>query len=371
LGQEIFYDGLTGVAFQASIHVGPMFTMRLHHMAADKVSVRTDGLTYLNTRQPATGLVRLEYEPLLALGLSNQWLNNSDACFVAICNRTGSIAIYNEEENLFLSPELDEPFHWSTALQISNYSASQIQTVSRYGYDFSIIKVPYAFKLLMQELQTMNVQVRVITEGNVDQLVHKTNASLEKVGKTVDQLLQSSYNKLQKKTSSTNTTTKTTPTLKMKSLTVTTNPNNANEDLAHMANRIATLSTALSAAASNIHDPTKLNKELEHIKQTLEKTVVKDEDEALKSQSVELQVKKDEKEPEKVLTMAEKASGQATPEPGSLMAVPEPEKTVLDKDEDGEEKDSTKSIVSFSSDTKGSSSSNKSSGTTKRVITLS
>jgi hypothetical protein len=54
------------------------------------------------------------------------------------------------------------------------------------------------------------------------------------------------------------------------------------------------------------------------------------------------------------------------------MAVPEPDKTVLDKDEDGEEKDSTKSIVSFSSDTKGSSSSsNKSSGSTKRVITLS
>ena len=36
---------------------------------------------------------------------------------------------------------------------------------------FSIIKVPYSFKLLMQELQVMNVQMRIITEDNVDQLL--------------------------------------------------------------------------------------------------------------------------------------------------------------------------------------------------------
>ena len=39
---------------------------------------------------------------------------------------------------------------------------------------FSIINVPYAFKLLIQELQTMNVQMRVITEDNVDQLMSLT-----------------------------------------------------------------------------------------------------------------------------------------------------------------------------------------------------
>jgi len=46
--------------------------------------------------------------------------------------------------------------------------------VSKYGRDFSIINVPYAFKLLMQELKTMNIQMRIITEENVDQIMSLT-----------------------------------------------------------------------------------------------------------------------------------------------------------------------------------------------------
>ena len=49
-----------------------------------------------------------------------------------------------------------------------------IVNVSKYGRDFSIVKVPYAFKLLMQELQAMNCQMRIITEDNVDQLMNLT-----------------------------------------------------------------------------------------------------------------------------------------------------------------------------------------------------
>ena len=45
-----------------------------------------------------------------------------------------------------------------------------IENVSRYGRSFSIVRVPYCFKLLMQELQTMNIQMRIITEKNIDQL---------------------------------------------------------------------------------------------------------------------------------------------------------------------------------------------------------
>tara|TARA_B100002019_G_scaffold176780_1_gene152673 strand:- start:200 stop:1288 length:1089 start_codon:yes stop_codon:yes gene_type:complete len=50
-----------------------------------------------------------------------------------------------------------------------------IINVSKYGRDFSVVKIPYAFKLLMQELQAMNCQMRVITEDNVDQLMSLTN----------------------------------------------------------------------------------------------------------------------------------------------------------------------------------------------------
>ena len=42
--------------------------------------------------------------------------------------------------------------------------------ISKYGKSFSIVKVPYTLKLLIQELQSMNIQLRIITEDNMNQL---------------------------------------------------------------------------------------------------------------------------------------------------------------------------------------------------------
>jgi hypothetical protein len=46
-----------------------------------------------------------------------------------------------------------------------------IENKSQFGRTFSIVRIPYALKVLMQELQVMNVQMRIITEDNVDQLL--------------------------------------------------------------------------------------------------------------------------------------------------------------------------------------------------------
>jgi len=42
--------------------------------------------------------------------------------------------------------------------------------MTKHGRSFSILRIPYALKLLMQELQTMNIQMRIITDKNIDQL---------------------------------------------------------------------------------------------------------------------------------------------------------------------------------------------------------
>ena len=46
-----------------------------------------------------------------------------------------------------------------------------IKNVSKFGRSFSILRVPYSLKLLIQELQIMNIQMRIITDENVDQLL--------------------------------------------------------------------------------------------------------------------------------------------------------------------------------------------------------
>jgi hypothetical protein len=59
-----------------------------------------------------------------------------------------------------------------------------LDALSIYGRSFSILRIPYALKLLIQELQVMNVQMRIITEENVDQLLNLSYQS-----QNIDKLL--------------------------------------------------------------------------------------------------------------------------------------------------------------------------------------
>jgi hypothetical protein len=90
---------------------------------------------------------------------------------MAVCNTTGMLAIYNPSKNLFMSPMADGPLKFVGSLDGKNM---HIENVTKFGRNFSVISVPYSLKLLMQELQTMNVQMRLITEDNIQQLENMT-----------------------------------------------------------------------------------------------------------------------------------------------------------------------------------------------------
>jgi hypothetical protein len=125
-----------------------------------------------------------------------------DEYYVAVCNKTGAISIYNESKNLFLSPYADGPIEFFT-----NPDGTQnIKNLSRFGRSFSILRVPYSLKLLIQELQVMNVQMRIITDENVDQLLNmsysnnvnkllKTNDSIDLIFKNVSATMNSELKK--------------------------------------------------------------------------------------------------------------------------------------------------------------------------------
>jgi hypothetical protein len=44
-----------------------------------------------------------------------------------------------------------------------------VESISKFGRNFSIVSIPYSFKLLIQELSAINVQMRIITEDNIEQ----------------------------------------------------------------------------------------------------------------------------------------------------------------------------------------------------------
>jgi DNA-directed RNA polymerase II subunit RPB2 len=112
----------------------------------------------------------MERDGIIAHGatafLKESMLDRGDDYYVAICNTSGTIAIYNETKNIFISPFSDGPLKFSENFE----NSMNLEVISKYGKSFSIVRVPYSFKLLMQELQVMNIQMRIITEDNVNQL---------------------------------------------------------------------------------------------------------------------------------------------------------------------------------------------------------
>jgi len=177
-GTDVLYNGMTGEQLEASIYIGPTYYMRLKHMVKDKMNVRTRGPRAVLTRQTIGGRAKggglrigeMDRDVIVGHGMSeflNQsFLDRGDEYFMAICNKSGTIAIYNKSKDIFLSPMVDGPIKFVP----NKENELNLVNISRFGRSFSIVRVPYAFKLLYQELQSMNIQMRLITEDNIEQL---------------------------------------------------------------------------------------------------------------------------------------------------------------------------------------------------------
>ena len=178
-GNHLMYNGMTGEQLQANIYMGPTYYMRLKHMVKDKINYRARGPNQFLTRQAVQGRANdgglrvgeMERDGICANGmayfLNESFLTRGDEYFMAVCNKTGSIAIYNSNKNVFLSPYSDGPIKFHTTPE----GNMNVENISKFGRSFSLLKIPYSFKLLIQELQVMNIQMRIITDDNVDKLM--------------------------------------------------------------------------------------------------------------------------------------------------------------------------------------------------------
>ena len=178
-GNEILYNGMTGEQIETEIFFGPNYYMRLKHMVKDKINYRALGPRTALTKQPVGGrandgglrIGEMERDAVISHGaadfLRESMMERGDKYQLAVCNTTGLIAIYNPAKNIFMSPMADGPLRFFTSM---DGKETHIENITKFGRDFSIVNVPYSLKLLIQELQTINIQMRIITEDNIKQL---------------------------------------------------------------------------------------------------------------------------------------------------------------------------------------------------------
>jgi DNA-directed RNA polymerase II subunit RPB2 len=162
-GNEVMYNGLTGEQLETSIFMGPVYYQRLKHMVADKVHSRATGPMVSLTRQPAEGRSRagglrvgeMERDVLISHGATRfckeRLFDSSDKYQVNVCKKCGMIAACNDGNN-------NTKFYTN-----SDFTVHLCKTCGN-KTDFALVDMPYANKLLFQELQTINVVPRIITE---------------------------------------------------------------------------------------------------------------------------------------------------------------------------------------------------------------
>ena len=151
-GNELMCNGLTGEQLECSIFMGPVFYQRLKHMVNDKSHSRSIGPMVNLTRQPAEGRSRdgglrfgeMERDCMVSHGAARftrgRIYDASDKYAVFTCKKCGLIAAYNDEIHIHHCKTCDN------------------------RVDFAYVEIPYSCKLLFQELNTMNIAPRIMTE---------------------------------------------------------------------------------------------------------------------------------------------------------------------------------------------------------------
>lgn len=142
-GKDLFYSGITGEIMQAYVFFGPIYYQRLKHMVTDKMHARATGPRSMLTRQPTEGRSRsgglrvgeMERDCMVGYGASNL-LN----------------------ERLLISSDL---FTADVCQQCGNLGYSGLCPYCRKRGTTSKVNMPYAFKLLIQEMQGMGISMRL------------------------------------------------------------------------------------------------------------------------------------------------------------------------------------------------------------------
>ena len=161
-GKETMYSGMTGELLDAQVFIGPTFYQRLKHMVRDKEHSRSRGPKSILVRQPLEGRSRegglrfgeMERDALLAHGapffLNDRLCKSSDGEVFAVCRKCGRLA----------TPAASERFGKVVDARPTCRGCD--------SHDVGTVMLPYAAKLLHQELEAMHIAMRIKTRPKLE-----------------------------------------------------------------------------------------------------------------------------------------------------------------------------------------------------------
>ncbi|KAH7972447.1 hypothetical protein HPB52_012135 [Rhipicephalus sanguineus] len=172
LGKDCLTSGITGEPLSAYIYMGPIYYQKLKHMVMDKVHARARGPRAVLTRQPTEGRSRegglrlgeMERDCLIGHGASMLLLErlmlSSDACENQLYATVAMIPSTMVRSAAVAASSIALAW-WTYAEQCGLLGYSHWCHYCRSSSAIATLRIPYACKLLFQELLSMNIIPRL------------------------------------------------------------------------------------------------------------------------------------------------------------------------------------------------------------------
>lgn len=182
-GDEVLYNGRSGKQIDVSIFIGPTYYQRLVHQVSGKMYSRdSDGPVNPITKQPLGGravgggirIGEMERDALVSHGVSgflresvytrSDGVVNKKNSVLHICTTCGQEAIVNDREQIYHCYNC-QPTVRTYENRNGRVHASIVPLDDRSACTTSV-EVPHTFKLFLQEIKSMGIVARLMTQND-------------------------------------------------------------------------------------------------------------------------------------------------------------------------------------------------------------